>query len=98
MQVKNVISPLDIIKLLNANRISFVLVGAHGLAGWLKEPRATQDVDLVVADKHLKKTTRLLLAAYPQLKPQAFEVVIRLKDRDTDVTLIDLMKPRDLYR
>lgn len=98
MQVKNVISPLDIIKLLNANRISFVLVGAHGLAGWLRKPRATQDVDLVIAEKHLKKATRLLTTAYPQLEPVDFDVVIRLKDRDTDDVLIDLLKPRDLYR
>jgi len=98
MQVKNVISPLDIIKLLNANRISFVLVGAHGLAGWLKKPRATQDVDLVIAEKHLKKTTQILTAAYPQLEPVDLDVVIRLKDRDTDEVLIDLMKPRELYR
>lgn len=98
MQVKNMISPLEVITILNENRINFVLVGAHGISGWMRKSRATQDVDLVIADKHLKKATRLLTTVYPHLEPVDLEVVIRLRVRDSDEVLIDLMKQRGLYR
>jgi hypothetical protein len=98
VQVKNMISPLDVIRVLNAAKVSFVLVGAHGVAGWMKKPRATQDVDVVVAERHLKKAIKALTAAFPQLEAEDTEVVIRLRDRDTAEVAIDLIKPRELYR
>jgi hypothetical protein len=88
-----VISPHEIIRILSEAKVSFVLVGAHGLAGWRKEPRATEDVDLVVAQKHLKKATKVLCAAYPNLAPEDLTVVIRLRDRESGNVEIDLMKP-----
>ncbi|MBI1915025.1 MAG: nucleotidyltransferase [Planctomycetes bacterium] len=97
-QVKNVIPPLDIIKVLNANGVKFVLVGAHGIAGWMRKPRATQDVDLVVMNQHVKKATRALLKAFPQLEAEDEEVVVRLRDRESKEVLIDLLKQRELYR
>ena len=53
------ISPLDVITVLNREKISFVLVGAYGLAGWLKEPRATEDVDVVVAASRFRRGATL---------------------------------------
>ena len=98
MQVKNVISPLDVIEVLNAEGVKFMLVGAHGIAGWMKKPRATQDVDVVVLNKHVKKATRALLAAFPKLQASDEEVVVRLRDPESGTVLIDLMKQRELYR
>ena len=95
MQVKNMISPLDVIRILNAEGVKFVLVGAHGIAGWLKTPRATQDVDVVVLNKHVKKATRVLLDAFPTLQASDEEVVVRLRDPKSGTVLIDLMKPRE---
>jgi Nucleotidyl transferase AbiEii toxin, Type IV TA system len=85
--------PLDVIRILSAAKVSFVLVGAYGLAGWRKEGRATEDIDLVVAQRHLKKATQLLCAAFPQLEAIDLPVVIRLRDRATHDVAIDLMKP-----
>jgi hypothetical protein len=98
LQVKNVISPLEVIRTLNAAKVSFILVGAHGIAGWMKKPRATQDVDLVIAERHVKKATRALTSAFPNLEPSDLDVVVRFKDRDTGEVKIDLIKPRELYR
>ncbi len=92
------ISPLEVVGLLNGEKISFVLVGAHGLAGWMKKPRATQDVDLVIASRHVRKATQILLAAYPNLEAEDEEVVVRLKDRASGDVAIDLLRPRELYR
>ena len=62
------IPPLDVIRLLNGAKISFVLAGGYGIEGWRKESRATEDVDMVVATRHLKKPVMLLLInEYPRL-------------------------------
>jgi hypothetical protein len=97
-QVMNAITPLQVITVLNGQRVSFVLVGAYGLAGWTKSPRATQDVDVIVAAKHHKKAVKALLTAFPQLEAEDQEVVTRLRDRDSQAVLIDVMMPNLLYR
>ncbi len=96
--VKNIVTPLEVIAVLNREKISFVLVGAHGVGGWMGDPRATQDVDVVIAARQLKKATRLLLAEFPHLEARDEEVVVRLQDRESKKILIDLLKPRALYR
>jgi hypothetical protein len=45
-----------------------MLAGAHGIAGWLDEARATQDVNALVGYRQHLKATRALLAAYPHLQ------------------------------
>jgi hypothetical protein len=97
-QVMKPITPLEVIAVLNRERISFVLVGAYGLSGWTKSPRATQDVDVIVAAKHHKKAVKALLATFPQLEADDQEVVTRLRDREDQAVAVDVMKPNQLYR
>jgi hypothetical protein len=93
------IEPLDVVAVLNEAGISFVLVGAHGLGGWLQDPRATQDVDVVVAAKHLKKAVKALTTAFPILEVEDHPVVTRLSHRETKKIVIDVMKPnQQLFR
>jgi hypothetical protein len=92
-QVPTVIPVVDVIRVLNRAKIRFVLVGAYGLARWRKESRATEDVDVVVAARQLKKAVQVLVNAYPNLEPVDVPVVIRLRDRETQDVLIDVMKP-----
>src|SRR5262245_11105659 len=91
--VKNMIEPAQVIRVLNANKISFVLAGLHGLSAWMREPRATKDVDIIVATKHVKKAVRVLLAEFTTLEAVDLEVVARLKDSKSGDVLIDVMKP-----
>ena len=58
---KQFLSPLDVIRVLNREKISFVLVGAYGLSGWM-HARATEDVDVVVAARQVGKAVRARLA------------------------------------
>lgn len=97
-QVQPPIKPLDVIRVLNQGKISFVLVGAYGLADWRKEARATEDVDVVVASRQIKKATKLLLEAFPHLVAVDLPVVVRLKDPSSGFIAIDVMKPNELYR
>jgi hypothetical protein len=93
------ITPVQVIALLNAAGVRFVLAGAHGLAGWTRAPRATQYVDVIVAARSVRKAVRELLAAFPHLEEENHEVVVRLRDRETKVVSIDVMKPnQDLTR
>jgi hypothetical protein len=91
-QVMSAIPVEDIIRLLNSEKIRFVLAGAHGLAGWRDSARATEDVDLVVMAKHVKKATKLLAAAYPHLDAEDHEVVVRFRNHETKKVAIALMK------
>jgi hypothetical protein len=97
--VENMIPPLEVIRQLNVAGVRFMLVGAHGIGGWVKKPRATQDVDVIVAARGHKKAIRVLLAAYPDLEAEEHEVVTRLRYRETQKVLIDVMKPaQPLFR
>jgi len=102
-QMDKVIPPLEVIRVLNEAKISFVLVGAYGLAGWRKEGRATEDVDVVVASRQVKKAVNVLCAAFAHLEPVDLPVVVRLRDHDTQDVAIDVMKPvqppyREVFR
>jgi hypothetical protein len=57
------------------------------------EPRATQDVDVVVALKQVVKAVRLLTQAFPQLGPEDVEIVVCLRDRVTGKVRVNVMKP-----
>jgi hypothetical protein len=90
---KRFLSPLDVIRVLNREKISFVLAGAYGLSGWRTQARATEDVDVIVALKHVKKAAKALLKEFPFLEEDDQEVVVRLQDTETHDVLVDLMKP-----
>jgi len=92
-QMARVIAPGEVIRVLNGAKIRFVLVGAYGLAGWSKEARATEDVDVLVAAQQVKKAVRVLLEAFPLLDEVDLPVVTRLQDRETGKVAIDVMKP-----
>jgi hypothetical protein len=94
MMVSHVIPPAEVIKVLNRAKIRFVLVGAFGLARWLHEARATEDVDVVVFARQVKKVVVTLLDAFPHLEAVDLPVVTRLRQRDgKQAVLIDVMKP-----
>jgi hypothetical protein len=98
-QVMNAIAPADVIALLNAEQIRFMLIGAYGIAGWTRVARATEDVDVIVMARHHKKAVRVLLNAFAHLVSEDHEVVTRLRDRETNDVAIDVMKPNQpLYR
>ena len=49
------IPPLEVIAILNQQSLSFMLMGAYGLSGWIDDARATEDVDVLVATRHPRK-------------------------------------------
>lgn len=92
-QMAHVIPLADVIRVLNGAKVSYVLVGAHGLSTWRGKPRATEDVDVVVAARHLKKAVATLLGAFSSLEAVDLHMVVRLRIRETENVVIDVMKP-----
>ena len=37
--VANLITPLEVIRILNTAKVRFMLLGAHGIGGWTQTPR-----------------------------------------------------------
>lgn len=91
------VEPNELIRVLNRSGVKFVLMGQHGISGWLSEPRATRDVDVVVQKRHHAKAVRAIQAAWPELIKKEFPVVTRFLDPANQEPVIDLMRPNDVY-
>lgn len=86
------VAPEDVIPLLQDAGIGFVLAGAHGIGGWVKEPRATQDVDFIVHVRDARKAAEAILDRHPGWQIEKFPDVWRLKQGEA--CLVDLMLTR----
>lgn len=94
------ITPQEVIDVLvNAGVTKWVLMGLHGYVGYLPDPRATQDVDILIPHSQKKKAVKAIMETWPSLVVQQLEAVIRFKDpADLDAEgrpkpVIDLMLP-----
>lgn len=87
------VTPEDVIAVLHQAGVNCVLMGTHGLGGWRSQARATQDVDVLVTKKDLRKAVRALRAAYPELVVSDTPVVTRFIDPASGEPAIDVMKP-----
>src|SRR5262249_3675232 len=86
----------EIIQVLNKAGIKFVLMGTHAMSGWRDEPRATQDVDVLVQKRFHRKAVTALGQTYPDLTVQDLPAVTRFLDPATGKSVIDLMRPMEL--
>jgi hypothetical protein len=83
----------QVIKLLHEAGINCVLMGAHGLGSYRFMPRSTQDVDVLVPKRGLRKAVRVLHEAFPELTVKDTPVVTRFIDPATEMPVLDVMKP-----
>ncbi|MGH9677190.1 MAG: hypothetical protein ACRD36_08820, partial [Candidatus Acidiferrum sp.] len=87
------VSPENVINTLREAGVSFVLMGTYGINGYREEPRATQDVDVLVVKRDVRKAIRVLQERYPELDVIENIVVARFYDKSTQKVVIDVMKP-----
>jgi hypothetical protein len=60
---------ITVLRTLQEKKVSFVLTGAYGIAGWTGRPRATHDVDILVkSGRNHARAVNTLRARYPQLE------------------------------
>jgi hypothetical protein len=94
------ITPQDVIDALIAGGVKdWVLMGLHGYVGYMPEPRATQDVDVMVGYNSRAKAKKAILARWPTLVVRELSQVTRFADpADPDEAgkpkqVVDLMHP-----
>jgi hypothetical protein len=87
------VRPEKVIRVLHAAGVRFVVMGTHGIGGYRSEPRATQDVDILVAARDHRKAIAAIREAYPKLVLQEAKVGTRFADPRTGNVVIDLMRP-----
>jgi len=83
--------PQDVVPVLQRANVDYVLLGLYGIIGWMKEPRVTEDVDVLVAKRHLKRALDAVSAAFPDLRSHDTPVVVRFFQENKPV--LDIMKP-----
>ena len=90
----------DVIDVLVAAEIKgWVLMGLHGYVGYLPEPRATQDVDVMVPYSQRKRAVKAIRQAWPELLVRELSQVVRFMDPQDcypdgePKPVIDLMLP-----
>jgi hypothetical protein len=93
------VRPEKVIRVLKQAQVKFVVMGTHGITGYRGEPRATQDIDLLIRRQDHRKAVEAIRKAYPKLTSREEAVVTRFIDPATGNVVIDLMKPyMDLYK
>ena len=85
-------TPLEVIPTLRAAGIEFVLVGAHGISGWLPQARATMDVDFLIRMQDKNGAAEAILKKFAGLELEKHADVWRFKKQEDYV--IDLMLAR----
>jgi len=87
------VTPDNVIAALNRVGIRPVLLGTYGIGGYRSEARATEDVDVLVGKREVRKAIRVLEEAFPYLEVQDTEVVTRFRNAATQKVALDVMKP-----
>lgn len=91
------VDPLDVIETLREVEGDFVLLGVHGVSGWMDQVRASRDVHVVVRKSHFKKAIKAISQRFPTLTIDEQVVVTRFLDPVSREPVIDVLRPVGLY-
>jgi len=86
-------TPEEVIPILNAANVKFVVMGTHGVGAWKEEPRSTDDVDFLITKRDHAKAIKVVQQAFPTLEIRDLPAVTRFYDPEKKFVVIDLMKP-----
>jgi hypothetical protein len=90
-------SPVElyvVLRTLTKKRIPFVLIGAHGFAGWTGKPRDTKDVDILVkGGRNLTRAVKAIRDLYPQLEERSFPGLIAFFIPGEKESVVDVIYP-----
>lgn len=94
------VTPQQVVDVLaEAGIRQWVLMGLYGYVGYLAQPRATQDVDVMIAEEELELAVSAFSSRWPTLEVKWYEVVVRFLDPgevaiDGEVKqVLDCMRP-----
>lgn len=87
------VTPERVLDVLHQVGINCVLMGTHGVNGYRDEARATQDVDVLVTKRDVRKAIRVLEKEFPYLEVIENAAVARFLDPVSQKVVLDVMKP-----
>jgi hypothetical protein len=87
------VTPERVIESLHQAGMRCVLMGTHAINTWREEPRATQDVDVLVRKRDILRAVRALSEVFPELDVRDYPDVARFVDPATGKGVLDVMKP-----
>jgi hypothetical protein len=87
------VTPENVIAALHEAGIYCVLMGTHGINGYRDQARATDDVDVLVTKREVRKAIRVLGRTFPYLDIVENSAVARFVNLATLKVAIDVMKP-----
>lgn len=90
---KNFITSTSIMRLLRDNKVPFMVIGAHAMGSMTEEPRATQDVDIVVRQQDYDEVMNLIIKFAKTLGLRVMATGNRIKDKNGNV-LVDILTDR----
>jgi hypothetical protein len=90
--------PLEIVRLLNRHEVSFVLIGLHGICGWMDEPRCHPDVDILVSRKDFIRAQAVIRRSFKNLVTNGEDLQARFSDRKTGAAILDLFRSEGWYQ
>jgi hypothetical protein len=93
--VPQFIAPLEVTGILDEAGVYCVLVGTHGLGGWMRKPRTTVDVDVLVTVGGYRTAVAALRAAFPRLEAEKQARNTRLQFPGAGSVAVDVMKPSE---
>ncbi len=87
------VTPEHVIAALKSVAINCVLMGTHGINVYRDAARATDDVDVLVPKKDIRKALQKLEKTFPYLEIVQNSAVARFVNPATQKVAIDVMKP-----
>jgi len=93
--IADVINPLEIVELFEESGLSYVLIGGHMLAYYTNNPRATVDVDFIIAEGDFNNAIDIVSTRYSALllNDKIYHVTFdSIETDDFDPERIDLIK------
>lgn len=94
------VTPQQVIDVLTEAGVKgWVLIELHGYVGYMPNPRATQDVDVMVRHSERRRAQKAITRRWPELAVQELSQVIRFCDspdldaQDEPKPVVDLMLP-----
>ena len=87
------ISPEDVFAMLNEANVPFILMGTYGITGWRDEPRASDDVDILVRTRDRRKAVQAIRASLPSFRVVDSAAVTVFHDPATERPLVEVRRP-----
>ena len=93
-QMPETIPLVDVIRVLNQAKVSFVLMGAHGLANWQEKRKAPARVEVIVPSRQFERTAQVLVTAFEGFEVVGLPIWMCVRKRKTHEELVRVLKPR----